>query len=217
MPRQVKTRSYDAGGRRRQAETRRRAILDAALRRFTTDGYAATSMTSIARDAGVALDTVYASVGRKPQLLLAVHDLVLGEGDTDASGHPVPSRQRRYVAQVRAADSGAEKIRLYAEAMARLLPSTAPLLEALREAGATEPECRRVWESVEERRAANMRLFAADLRSTGQLRADLDDAEVGDIVWSMGPAYFMTLRRQGWTPDRYAALLRDVWTRVLLA
>jgi AcrR family transcriptional regulator len=44
------------------------AILDAARVLFTERGYAATAMTAIADRAGVALDTVYASVGRKPQL-----------------------------------------------------------------------------------------------------------------------------------------------------
>jgi hypothetical protein len=35
-----------------------------------------------------------------------------------------------------------------------------------------------------------MREFAADLRSTGELRTDLTDREVADIIWTMnGPEY----------------------------
>ena len=41
-----------------------------------------------------------------------------------------------------------------------------------------------------DRRAANMRLFAADLRSTGELRDDLADNEVADLVWSTNAAEF---------------------------
>ncbi|MCX5746660.1 MAG: helix-turn-helix domain containing protein, partial [Proteobacteria bacterium] len=51
--------------------------LDAARELFTVGGWAGTSVAEVARVAGVALDTVYASVGRKPALLLAVHDDLL--------------------------------------------------------------------------------------------------------------------------------------------
>jgi AcrR family transcriptional regulator len=55
--------------RRRQGAARTRtAILDAARELFTERGYAATPMSAIAERAGVALDTVYASAGRKPEL-----------------------------------------------------------------------------------------------------------------------------------------------------
>src|SRR5690349_16025589 len=80
VPRQVKSRAYDASRRRAQAEDRKQRVLAAAGRLFVDEGYAGTSMTEVARRAGVALDTVYALVGRKPEVLLAVHDLLLGEG-----------------------------------------------------------------------------------------------------------------------------------------
>lgn len=217
MPATVKTRSYDATLRRKQAAQRRRTILEAALEQFTRDGYAATSMSSIADQAGVSLDTVYTSVGRKPQLLLAVHDLLLGEGAVADDGTPVAALQRRYVSAVREAPTAAEKLNRYAEALGRLLPRTAPLLDALREAGTHDPECCRVHEEVEERRARNMRVLAAELRATGELRSDLTDDEVADLVWSMNDAsYFLSLQRRGWSAERYAALVRDVWTRTLL-
>ena len=46
----------------------------------------------------------------------------------------------------------------------------------------------------------NMRLFAADLRATGELRAELSDDEVADIVWSMTLAEYYMAQRRGWTP-----------------
>jgi hypothetical protein len=61
-------------------------------------------------------------------------------------------------------------------------------------------------------------LFASDLRSTGDLRADLTDQEVADIVWSTNAAeYWLLLDQRGWTPARYEALLVDMWSRTLLA
>ncbi|MFU8875957.1 TetR/AcrR family transcriptional regulator [Micromonospora sp. SL4-19] len=55
--------------RARQAQETRRDILDAALRLFATRGYTGTAIADIAAEAGVAVPTVYASVGAKPLLL----------------------------------------------------------------------------------------------------------------------------------------------------
>jgi hypothetical protein len=64
-----------------------------------------------------------------------------------------------------------------------------------------------------------MRLFAADLRATGELRADLTDDEVADIVWSTNAAEFRALLvgERGWSAERFGTFLADAWSRVLLA
>jgi AcrR family transcriptional regulator len=208
----VKSRRYDSPFRREQAEATRLSVLDAARVLFTTSGYARTSVADIARRAEVSVDTVYASVGRKPQLLLAVHDMIVG-----SSQQPVPAEERGYVRRIREATAAEDKIQVYADALAELLPHTTPLDLALREAGVTEPECRSLREAISRRRRANMRLFVADLRITGRVRPDLDDDRAGDLVWSMNsPEYFRLLADAGFTPADYAALVADVWTRVLL-
>jgi len=213
----VKTRAYTSTRRRARALKNRRAIIEAANELFTTRGYRETSMTEIAERAHVSVDTLYVAVGRKPQLLLAVHDLVLGEMELDEEARPLVADQRAYVKAVRAEATAAGKIRVYADALARVLPRTAPLMRALLEAAASDPDCRRVWDSVDQRRAANMRLLAADLRSTAELRPDLSDDEVADLIWSMNsPVYFSMLADRGWTAERYADLVADVWTRTLL-
>jgi AcrR family transcriptional regulator len=211
VPEPVKTRRYDATTRRRRAEATRRRILRAAASLFAEHGYAGTAVAEVARRAGVSVDTVYASVGRKPQMLLAVHDAVLGGGDA------VPAEQRDYVRAVRAASGARAKITVYADALGRLLPDTVPIAEALRVAGLTDPDCRTVREGLDERRARNMRLFAADLRATGELRDDLTDDDVADLVWSMNsPEYYRLVTGRGATPGQYAARVADVWTRTLL-
>lgn len=187
-------------------------MLRAARELFTARGYAGTSVADIARAAGVSVDTLYASVGRKPQLLLAVHDVELAGGDA-----PVDAEQRDYVKAIREATTASDKIATYTDALAKLLPRTVPLLDSLRVAGQSDPACREVYRTVSERRAANMRLFAADLRSTGEVREDLDDDDVADLVWSMnGPDYYLLMRSRGRTPEQYAAVVREVWTRTLL-
>ena len=208
-----KARRYDASARRAAAERTRRRVLSAAHHLFTTRGYAETSVAEVARRARVSVDTVYASVGRKPQLLLAVHDMALAGGP-----EPVPADQRDYVRAVREAPTARAKIETYAAALGHLLPTTVPLMNALREAGTTEPECRRVWQAISDRRAANMLRFAADLRITGELRDELTDRQVADLVWSMNsPEYFGLVAARGATPQEYADQVADVWCRTLLA
>lgn len=213
MPEPVKTRSYRSARRREQAETTRRAVLRAAHQLFTRQGYAETTVAQVARRARVSVDTVYASVGRKPQLLLAVHDMVLGSAE-----EPLPAEQRDYVVAIRAAAGARAKITAYADALGRLLPVAVPLADALRVAAITDADCRAVWDALNERRAANMRLFARDLRATGELRADLTDDDVADLVWSTNsPEFYLLVTSRGRTPEQYAALVADLWTRTLLA
>jgi AcrR family transcriptional regulator len=213
VPSPDKTRKYDATARHAAAEGTRRRVPDAAHHLFTTAGYAETSVAQVARRARVSVDTVYAAVGRKPQLLLAVHDRVLAGGP-----EPVPAEQREYVRAVREAPTARAKLETYAGALARVLPVTAPLMAALRDAGTSDPACRALWRSIDERRAANMLRLAADLRATGELREDLTDQQVADLVWSTNSAEFFLLHAsRGRTPEEYAALVGDLWVRALLA
>lgn len=208
----VKRRPYTSDLRRRAADDTRRAILSAARSAFVRSGWHATSVADVAASAGVSVDTLYRSVGRKPALLLAAHDMILAEGDD-----PVPALERDYVRAVRAQPTARGKLATYAEALGRVLPESVPLLLALRSAGEAEPECRRVFDAVTERRAANMLLLAADLRGTGELRPDWSDEQVADLVWSMnGPEYVGAFLARGVPIERWTTLLAEVWIRTLL-
>lgn len=205
-------RSYRSPRREAQAARTRSAVLDAARELFLRQGYAGAAIGEIATAAGVSVDTVYSSVGRKPQLMLAVIDQVLGSSD-----RPLPAAERDYVRAVRAAPTAEEKLRTYADALGTLMPRVAPLFTALREAAAADPECAALLDHVAQRRAANMRLLAAELRATGRLRPDLDDDQVADLIWSTNaPEYYTLVASRGWTPAEYADRLADLWTRVLL-
>jgi hypothetical protein len=94
----------------------------------------------------------------------------------------------------------------------------APVFLALRDAASTDPDCAALWSEIAQRRAANMLRFAADLRSTGELRDDLPDEQIADIIWSMNAAEYWVLlvNERGWTPDAFAGWLIDAWTRLLL-
>src|SRR5580700_8623116 len=210
MPGPVKRR-YDATRRRQGAARTRAAILDAARQLFTEGGYAATSMTAIAQRAGVALDTVYASIGRKPELAR-----LLIETAISGTSRAIPAEERDYVQAIRAAPDAETKIAIYASAMRMIAGRLAPVLGIIQQAAPAEPELAALWREIAERRAANMHLFVTDLAAVAALRVDLGEA--ADIVWATNAPelYQLLVYQRGWTPERYEHFLADTWRRLLL-
>ena len=102
MPSPVKTRTYRSQRRRGAGSVDPASGAARGADLFVTRGYPETTVADVARRAKVSVDTLYASVGRKPQLLLAVHDMVLSSAD-----EPVAAEQRDYVAAIRAATARA--------------------------------------------------------------------------------------------------------------
>jgi AcrR family transcriptional regulator len=217
VPDDVKARErrrYNSAVRTQQAAATRRAVLEAARELFTENGYAGTGITAIAARAGVAVDTVYAAAGRKPAILRELVETSLSGTDT-----AVPAEQRDYVREIREAATAREKIVRYAAAVAEIQARLAPVHRALAEASVGDPELAELRTEISQRRARNMRLFAADLRATGELRPDLTDDEVADVVWTMNAPEFsaLLLGERGWTTSRFETFLADAWTRLLLA
>lgn len=210
----VKRRQYDSSRRAERAAVTRHAVLTAARELFTERGYAATPVAAVAERAGVAVDTVYATAGRKPALMRELVETALS-GNDDV----VPGPEREYVSRIRAAPGAREKLAVYAQSVAAIGARLAPVHLALAEAAVTDPDCAVLRAEIAGRRRGNMRLFAADLRGTGELRTDLSDDDVADIVWATNSAEFHALLvgGRGWSTDRFADWLADSWARLLLA
>ncbi len=207
------SRSYHSPRRAEQAASTRRAVLSAARDLFVSAGYAATTVSAIAQRAQVSIDTIYATVGRKPAIL---RELV--EAAISGSDHAVPAEERDYVVRMKAADSAPAKIAIYAHAIGLIQQRLAPVFLVLRQAAVADPQCGSLWAEIANRRAKNMRNLAADLRATGELRDDLTDDQVADVIWSMNAAEYWDLlvHQRGWTAPEFAAWLEDAWTRLLL-
>lgn len=209
----VKRREYRSERRAAGAEATRAAIVAAAREMFLEAGYARTTVAAVADRAGVNVDTMYAAIGRKPDLMRLVLEAAISGVD-----RAVPAEERAYVRALQAAPTAKAKIEIYATAIAEMSPRTAPVFEALRTAGLTDETCAALYREITERRAANMLRFAAELRATGELRDDLTDEEVADIVWSTNAVeyYLLLVRDRGWTPQRFGDYLADAWCRLLL-
>ena len=212
MPR-VKKRTYDSGSRKAAAGRTRQSILDAATKVFLEKGYAGATMPAIAEAGGVALDTVYATVGKKPALFRLLIETAISGGD-----RAVPAEKRDYVQAIRAEKDVEKKFRIYAAALRSIQQRLAPLFHVLQDAAPLDPELAALWESITERRARNMRMFAADLAATGRLRPNLSVAKTADIIWSMNSPefYLLLVHQRRWSPKEFEDYLVDAWIRLLL-
>ena len=212
MAKDVK-RAYHSTFRSKSAKATRESIIKSARAIFLEKGYAATTMSAIALAAGTALDTVYATVGKKPALFRLLIETAISGTNT-----AVPVAERAYVRAIRAEADAAVKLRLYAAALGRIQPRLAPLLRVLQGAASLDRELRTLWQTISQRRADNMRLLARNLAATGRLRSGLYQSKVADIIWSMNSPEFCQLlvEQRGWSIKEYERWLGDAWIQLLL-
>ena len=209
----LKRRTYDSSARKAAAQSTRQSIIDAARRVFIRKGYAGATMSAIAREAGIALDTVYAAVGKKAALFrLLVETAISGRDEA------VDAEERDYVRAIRAEPDAGEKLKIYAAALRAIQPRLAPIFKVLQAAAMQDAELDALWREISQRRAANMRLLAQDLAATGRLRRDLSIPKVADIVWSLNSPefYLLLVEERGWSAGDFERWLVDAWARLLL-
>jgi AcrR family transcriptional regulator len=212
----VKTsRRYESPHRREQAEQTRRVIIAAASRLFLEHGYAATTMAAIAAEAGVVVETVYRAFDGKAALFRAVLEAALAGGIEQAEQ---PVEERPAIAAVIAEPDPARQVELYAATQPGIHRRAGPLLRALRDARALDPELGRVWDEMEDWRRRGQGQFADLLASRGVLRPGLSAAMAGDIVWtlcSLAVHDLLVLERK-WSLRRYGEWLASALKRELL-
>jgi AcrR family transcriptional regulator len=213
VPRSVKRSAYDNAARKAKSLETRQRILSAARALMLERGYRASTISEIARRAGVHVDTVYELIGRKPVLLRELIEQAISGTD-----RAVIAEDRDYVQAMLAEPDPGRKLAIYAHAMRKIQGRMAPLFLALRDAASTEPEAREVWQEISSRRAANMRKLARDLRDVGGLRPGLSVEEAADVIWATNSSelYVLLTAERKWTADHYENWLADTWRRLLL-
>ena len=204
-------RPYDASRRQEQARRTRDRIAGAAERRFLRDGYAATTIATIAADADVSADTIYKTFGGKPGLVRAIRErALLGAG-------PVPAEQRSDALHARE-QSGREIIEAWGALTAEVAPRVAPILLLMRAAAATDREGETLLEEMDTDRLRRMTQNARRLRDGGHLRAGITLAQAADVLWtySAPELYELLVLRRGWTPKRFGRFVADAIIDALL-
>jgi AcrR family transcriptional regulator len=206
------TASYDNERRAAQSQETKQRILEAARQQLTAKGYRAMTIAQVARTAGVHHDTIYALVGRKPEILRELIEMAISGTDG-----PVAPEEREYVQRMLAEPDPRQKLAIYASAMRAIQTRMAPLLLALRDASVTEPEAEEVWDAISERRAINMRRLVVAL-GEGVLRPGLAVDTAADVIWATASSevFLLLTTERHWSLGQYEQWLADSWCRLLL-
>ena len=198
----VKTRAYDAGGRRARAQENRETTVARAEELFLSGGYAATTVEAIAAAAGISAATVYKSYGGKSGLVRELCRRALtGLG-------PVSAEQRSNA--LGASDLAQDWGRLTAE----VSPRISPLVLLLTRAADTDADAAALLLEIEQARMARMTMNANRLRLREGVT--LDDAR--DVLWLVtSPEFYdLVVVRRGWSAERFGRLVSDTISGALL-
>lgn len=196
-------RSYTSPLREDQARLTRRRVIDAAHDLFLTRGYTATTIDTIARTAGVSVQTVYNSVGNKAAVLAAVYDAALAGDDA-----PVAIADRPTFQAMLSERDGRRCLARYAALGRELGQRAAPLVATiLAEAG--NPDVRALAATADQQRAHGTAVVARHVADQFGLAPGLTVDEAADILWALTAPETMTrlVHQRGWTWERYEAWL----------
>jgi AcrR family transcriptional regulator len=197
----VKTRQQIA------AEETQQVIVQTAARLFLERGYHATSISQIAAEAGVAVQTIYNSIGSKRDVVSRVLDFAAAG---ERAPVPVPQFMREQ------AERELDPVRIIeqlVEFWQGALPRTAPVFRVIREAAAIDPEAAALERDRAAQRLHNYATVAVLLDQLGALRNGLTIDQAAAAIFAIGhPDTYRTLVLDGdWDDRRWAA-----WARATL-
>ena len=186
-------------------------IVEAAAELMRENGYAGTSIAAIAERGGVAVQTIYNTIGSKVDVLAAV--LAAANTESRATGLSV--------AELASEISGSATPAAAVSGLATWITAdnerTAPLHRVVNEAAGTDPEIRELEVTMAARSLHGYAEAVGALRGQLGLRSGLSDHEAATSIWALGhPQVFHTLVvGLGWSRETYTAWLRSALPGVL--
>ncbi|MBI5088349.1 MAG: TetR/AcrR family transcriptional regulator [Actinobacteria bacterium] len=208
----VKRRSYDSSRRQAQADETRSAIVRAARDLFIERGFGHTTLADVARAAGVSVETIHKSIGTKAVLLHRAWDITIGGDDAEIVFHERPE-----VIAIRQETDLARRLVLHARFATQTAQRIAPFQLMVQSAAGADPAAAAMLEEMGRQRYAGIGVMAAEAAATGQLAVSEDECR--DVVWSMtdGMLWHRLVHERGWTNERFAEWLGQVWIDRLVA
>lgn len=187
-----------------QADATRSDVVAAARELFLARGYVRTSLNAVAVQAGVAVQTIYNSVGNKAALLAAVLD--------EATAGPDAPRSAGEFMQERAGASGGGiqgLSTLLADWIADVNERSTEIQTLIQQTAAVYPEVAALERERGERRRAGFVRAASVARTRGGLATGTSDEQAAAAIWSLGhPTVFRSLVVDGdWSADAYRSWL----------
>ena len=182
--------------REERAAVTRGRITDAARQLFRSRGYGATTLTDVAREAGVAVQTIYAVYRSKPGILRALRESVLHQPAAEALFDEALREPR--------AD---RTLDLFARSIRRRWEYGADVVAIHRDAATADHTVRAEVDQILAIRRAGLGRVAGSL--DGLLLAGVDVQRATAILdaLTLPEVYLELVDVQGWTPDEFEAWL----------
>lgn len=187
-------RRYSSPLREKKAGQTRNNIANAAEHLLVANGYSGMTVEAIAREAGVATQTVYAVFGSKRGIMTELLDRVIFVDRF----HDLHERS------INSADTQ-EGLRLTVSLVRQVYESEGAVYALLRGAGVLDPELARI-ECDREARRRDLQKQHVELLLTGKnLKPGLTMSEAQDIFWCLTSrdVYRMMVQERGWTGEAY--------------
>lgn len=198
-------RRYDSLRRQAQAKQTRAEIADAARRLFVAQGWSATTVRDVAREAGVSVPTVYATYQNKTGLLWALADAADLSADLP-----------RMLDELEASADPGSQLAAMAAYDRRLFERAGDLITLVREAGRAEPELAAFYRQARQH-ADQTRVQTFSTWPDGTLRLDVPTAVDVYAALCNIDVYTTLTTERGWSPDRVEQWWREALANELLS
>jgi AcrR family transcriptional regulator len=204
-------RSYDSTWRQEQARETRQRIIQAAHDLFVREGYGRTTIVDIARAAGVSVETVYAAFRTKHSLLRQVWYVTFRGDEED-----VRLWDRPEIRAVIAEPDLSRRFKAHAVVLTAAFRRMTPLLLMLQGAVASQPAAAAMLAEFDERRLDAAGKYARAAAATGQLAVSEDECR--DVLSATldGALWHRLVAERGWSDERFAAWLGQLWISALV-
>ena len=206
-------RTYNSSRRKEQARQTRSQIVEAARKLFAERGYSGATIEAIAQEAGVSVETVYATFGNKRAILSKLIDVSI-VGDDE----PVPLMQRSGPRAVQQEKDQYRQIELFSRDIQEIMGRMAPIFGIMRVAAKTEPDISEMLQHILENRVHGMQEFITYLIANGPLEENITPGEAAETVWAISSAevYSLLTIDRGWSSEQYGQWLAKALTKLLL-
>lgn len=200
------SRPYQSTLREEQALETRLRIRKSARKLFSARGLTETTINEIAKDAGVAPQTVYSVFGSKGGIVAAIlEDLQEAAGESTR------------IAEIVSETDSHRQLRLFVSWIRAFFEQGAPVIRVALTAQ-NDPDVAALADQGDQARRDGTRRLTAMWASRGDLHDGIDHEDAAQRLWLLTSAeqYILATDKLGWNPDQYEQWLGDLLERELL-
>ncbi|MFL4475832.1 TetR/AcrR family transcriptional regulator [Paeniglutamicibacter sp. MACA_103] len=180
------------------AETRS-LIISTARTLFVEHGFVPTTIERLARECGVAIQTIYNSVGNKTEILSRIIDEA-------ASGEHAPASPLEFLAaELENTETPRDIAVVLSNWFTDVNARMAPIHKVLSEAAAVDPAAASLQRARDGQRFDRYLAVPGLLRERGGLQQNRPDEDVAALIWNTShpQTYRFLVTERGWTAEKY--------------